>query len=220
VITPNHSFPLWDDDYNDPVMNGHNRTAGATAFDILRNWDKYRDKGRFIVWLAGPPGRGKTMLARIMATYYCILRDVDGLYVDWSAKLQEVKDGIGNPHTHVSLAPFFNVEALILDELGTEATLWDVRKLRELLAARQNRGITIVTSNHRISVKVTNRDTGVVYQSYSTLMRNPSRPKEALDSAYAAVAERILDRLSRGHHSYLWAEVPIDAPKSYRGRKA
>jgi hypothetical protein len=212
----------WNDTFHDRVSNGHNRTPGALAFDILRNWKKGRDAGQFVLWLAGPPGRGKTMLARMMATWHCAVHDLEGCYANWTATLETLKASWSDPEqSGYSLSPLYNSDVLILDDIGMERTLWELSQFYRLLEARTTKSMTIVTSNHDLVKTVVDRepDPNVTYGKWLELLRQPQRHQDRTDDRYQPLVARIIDRLRPGDHSYLWASFQLTSPKSYRGNR-
>ncbi len=219
-VLPGRKLKLsdWDDTFHNRISNGHDRTPGALAFDILRNWHVHRSKGRFVLWIAGPPGRGKTQLARIMATWHCAVHDMEGHYANWTATLEALKASWSDKEqSGYSLAPLYNSDVLILDDIGTERTLWELSQFYRLLEGRAPKSMTIITSNHNLQTEITDPETGIKYGAWLKLLRRPPRKQDAQDERYGPLVGRIIDRLRQGADSYLWVAFDMMSPTSHRG---
>ena len=195
-----YTWDDWDDDYNDPVANGQNRTVAQVMLDYL----KYLANGgpKQHVWLRGPPGCGKTHIACVTATLWALVRDIDAVYCNWASRLAEIKDSF-NGWTAEGLEVEQHTGILVLDDMGAErVTLFNEECLYRIIESRHRCPI-IFTSNYTI-------------EHYTARLKVSDRRDDNADSVKYQ-AQKIEDRLQTGQGGVLLTEVSVLSNKgSYR----
>lgn len=219
-------FVDWDDSFNHPISNGHDRTVGTCAFDLLRmlQHPKMVQRHKNHIWLYGPPGRGKTHLARWMAVYESVCADLNASFLSLPQTLQALKDRAGGSKVEVHLSPAFQAPILILDDIGMERTTFDVETVQRLIEHRRTKHLTIITSNHRpvkryyASIWTEDKKEDIVYESYRYLLLHPERKQEQESARYFPLCHRLLDRLNPSikSDSFLMAELCVQSENSHR----
>ena len=193
----------WDDEYNDLVPNGKDRTPAQVMLSWLIYLSKTPYGGRYLIWLYGETGIGKTHLACITAVWWAIGMGVTPVYSNWSIRLGAIKDSFSNGYAGAQrLDMEEHAGILVLDDLGAErVTLFNLEALYRIAESRRGRP-TIVTSNQCVS-------------DYCKRIHHSDRLD---DEKYAvlALADKIEDRLQTGAGGYLLWEIPIKAKESYR----
>jgi DNA replication protein DnaC len=229
VLTHEHCIGEWDDTFNKPIRNGHERSPATVMYDLLSALPELWDRNKRLLWLSGPPGRGKTFLARMIVGYHCVMRDRVGRIVNWSQHMQELKTSMGadNYGDAPSLAPYYKAQALVLDDVGMDLTYWDACQLYNILEARRLKDLTVITSNQTLRKKYTatvdsdedGDNIEVTFLPFRFSLFNPSRPADQRDHRYPAKAAQIWDRIKPSHKaSWMIADLYVDSKsgESYR----
>jgi len=209
LIVPEHDLEKWDDEYNEPIRNGHDRTPLHFMFDMLQHLTSSKDEYRRIVWIYGDPRAGKTMLARIVTVHLCALLDVDGAYFNWPEQLAAMQDSYGDQQRHVDMTLAHSASVLVLDDVGQErGTLWELTKLYNLLENRAHKRLTIITSNLALKHARKGKDALGGKLTYPAYLKKISQPmRSETDADVPVVAARIGSRLQTDR--YLLATVPM-----------
>jgi len=225
LCRPACSLEHWNDKFNRPINNGHTRTVAHMMFDLLVKLPAFQAKDKTVVWLGGPPGRGKTHLAMMAMSYYCLFERKSAQVMNWPSFWQQYTDGFSGDMT-VRLAPLYQTDVLLIDDLTTDVTKWRLQQLYNMLEARKERALTIITSNRRIAVDYTTivKERPVTFVAWGDAIFRPQRKKDQQDADYPVIAAQIWDRLQPGRggeesESYLIVDLAITASNSYREPK-
>jgi len=222
LCRPACSLERWDDTYNDIIKNGHERTVAHIIFDLLLKLKSFQKDGKRVLWISGPPGRGKTHLAMMLMSYYCLLERKSAQVMNWTSFWQQYTDGFGGDMT-VRLAPLYQTDVLLLDDLTTDVTKWRLQQLYNMLEARKESDLTVITSNRRLAKDyvaiVKGRE--VTFVSWGESIFLPQRKQDQQDADYPVIAAQVWDRLQPPQQdapaeSYVIADLPVTAPHSYR----
>jgi len=216
----------WDDYYHNPIRNGHDRTPLHLGFDLLATLEGFNETGQSIFWMAGPPGLGKTHLAKLLVHYYCLLNNKVGRYVNWKTFLALYKDSFDDHNAHVSAAPYYKADALVLDDVSAGFTTWELQQFYNLIEGRagndndrSRKNLTIITSNRELrqayTTTIDERD--VTITSFQDALFQPQRRQDQQNADYSLVAVQVWDRIrpSVDGGRYTIAEVAIDADHTY-----
>lgn len=202
IDNPNRPYTWqdWDDTFNAPVKNGHDRSVAQVGFDWLASLSSNAKK---MIWFKGQTGMGKTHLACVLAVFYAIIEDKNLAYCNWAQRLGEIRDSYNGHSSAEHLMVEQNADILVLDDLGAErVTLWMLEMLYRLLESRRGRP-TIITSNYPINAYCKR-----LYKSD----KNSDEP-----AAVEGLAAKIDDRLKTGRGGYLIAEIGFTSQHgSYR----
>lgn len=149
-IPPNLANVTWDDFKADSY--GNNMTLEICKEVIKKN----NDMG---IYLSGPTGTGKTMLAVIIAKEM-LKRQKSVLFIFTPTLLQGIRAGYNKDSDTDPLKAAKEVDVLILDDFGAERpTLWTTEQMLDLINYRYTyKKKTIFTSNLDIGALITQID--------------------------------------------------------------
>jgi DNA replication protein DnaC len=134
--------------YQPANNNGSQLRAFNYAYRLVREYPSV-DRG---LLLMGPCGVGKTHLA-VAILRGLIEKGIRCLFYEFGALLKEIQESY-DPISHTSelkvLAPIFETEVLVLDELGTaKPTDWVRDTMMQIINTRYNdRKFTVLTTNY------------------------------------------------------------------------
>jgi hypothetical protein len=212
------SWNDWDDFYNCPIRNGHDRTPAQVGLGWLCALDTLKWKS---IWFYGEPGMGKTHLAGALAVLYAGAYDARVIYCNWAEKIQRIQQSFSDSSLNEHLDREHKADLLIVDDIGAERTThWELTLLYSLVQARMHQP-TIFTSNHNLAGPYTGRPRPdpdypqktirIKYPSfYGTLYRG--RKGDRLEDVQV-LASRISDRLKVGGDGMLSCTVFFDSEK-------
>jgi hypothetical protein len=145
--------------------------------------------------------------------------------MNWTSFWQQYTDGFSGEMT-IRLAPMYQADVLLLDDLTTDVTKWRLQQLYNVLEARKDRDLTVITSNRRIGTnyQAIVKQRPVTFVAWGESIFLPQRKQDQQDADYPVVAAQVWDRLQPGQNgmvseSYLIADLPVFAGQSYREPK-